>query len=710
MKSIKYLKHCIYFLFLLCISCQNAEDELSQNPEIEGKVFTYTMKLNADYMLFEGENTTRATSSDETGHVPVTYDFSQSGVFNQFTVVDANSDGKTWTLSSGKARYSYHSTNVADDWLITSAIHLDKGKTYELKYGCYASNSSRERMEVYLSTSATKEGMNRCLISPYDLSTSSSSVKSIRFTITSESNDYYIGFHAISPADLYSIYITTISLNETPDSRSSHWNDGDQVYLSFQDNGTTQVGSATYSAADSIWNVSVSSSTGLTPNKVNNCAIYYVRGESPSISSDQITLDEKLAVFLDQAATYTVTGNMITLSAALKPLSWRLCFKGQTNQSIQIASTSGIQYYSKLNLTSNQFSTAIKDISLSVQNDGFTPYIHGVIPSDDNTLTLVSDDVTYTRTINSDLLRVGKSGYFTIPTKTSHNGWASSADTPTDSHQRIDIGMKDAGGNIIYWSDRNLGAATPEETGDYYAWGETATKTNFTWATYQWCNGTSKSMTKYCTNATYGTVDNLTTLEPADDAAHNDWGEHWRIPTFAEMDRLIQECTWTWTQRNGMNGYKITGPNNGYIFLPAVGMYSKQSLSSQGVTGEYWTSSLIAETPNIARTVWFDSGNVLAGNGGMRYYGFTIRPVYVESADAAEGSSQDITIDGYGSDTSLDDTGGSGGVDNTGSQDITIDGYDNENCLDDTGGESGVDHISDQDLSIDGYGSDQCLD
>ena len=121
-----------------------------------------------------------------------------------------------------------------------------------------------------------------------------------------------------------------------------------------------------------------------------------------------------------------------------------------------------------------------------------------------------------------------------------------------NGYEYVDLGLS------VKWATCNVGATTPEEYGNYYAWGEVLPKTNYSWATYSYCNGTNGSMTKYCTIRSFGTVDNKTTLEAMDDAAAYNWGGSWRMPTEAECTELRRQCTWTWTTQNGKNGYKVT--------------------------------------------------------------------------------------------------------------------------------------------------------
>ena len=193
----------------------------------------------------------------------------------------------------------------------------------------------------------------------------------------------------------------------------------------------------------------------------------------------------------------------------------------------------------------------------------------------------------------------------------------------------VDLGLS------VIWATFNVGATKPEEYGDYYAWGETETKSNYDWSTYKWCNGSSSTLTKYCNNSDYGNdgfTDTRTVLAPEDDVAHVKCGSNWRMPTSAEQDELRNNCTWTWTTLNGVNGYLVTSNKTGYtdrsIFLPAAGWRSGvHVLNHVGSSGLYWSSSL--DTDYYAHTAWsmgFGSGSVGTGNNN-RDSGFSVRPV-----------------------------------------------------------------------------------
>ena len=188
-----------------------------------------------------------------------------------------------------------------------------------------------------------------------------------------------------------------------------------------------------------------------------------------------------------------------------------------------------------------------------------------------------------------------------------------------NSHEYVDLGLS------VKWATMNVGANSPEDYGDYFAWGETSTKSTYEWSTYKYCNGSYNTLTKYNTSSDYGTVDNKTTLELSDDAAQANWGGAWRMPTDAEMTELLEQCTWTWTTQNGVNGYKVTSKSNGNsIFLPAAGYCLGSSLGSAGSNGSsYWSSSLHTY-PNLAWGVGFLN---VCRSGNLRFSGRPVRPV-----------------------------------------------------------------------------------
>ena len=189
----------------------------------------------------------------------------------------------------------------------------------------------------------------------------------------------------------------------------------------------------------------------------------------------------------------------------------------------------------------------------------------------------------------------------------------------------VDLGLPSG----LLWATCNVGAEAPEDYGDYFAWDETQPKDTYNWSTYQYCNGSKNTLTKYCNNSSYGYngfTDDLTTLLPEDDAATANWGSNWRMPTKEEWQELYNNTTHTWTTQNGVNGRLFTAANGNSLFLPAAGYRSNSDLFYAGSYGFYWSSSLYTGYPYYAWGFGFGSDNYEMGNSG-RYSGQSVRPV-----------------------------------------------------------------------------------
>ncbi|MBR5725488.1 MAG: hypothetical protein IKX56_02005 [Muribaculaceae bacterium] len=192
------------------------------------------------------------------------------------------------------------------------------------------------------------------------------------------------------------------------------------------------------------------------------------------------------------------------------------------------------------------------------------------------------------------------------------------------THAYVDLGLPSG----LLWATCNIGASNPERYGNYYAWGETTTKSDYSWSTYQYCNGGSSTLTKYCSNSSYGYngfTDNLTTLLSEDDAATANWGDDWRMPTNEEFQELYNNTTVTWTTQNGVNGRLYTASNGNSLFLPAAGDCSYSSLYDAGRNMYYWSSSLRTDNPSYAWTHFYHTTS--GYHNASRYYGRSIRPV-----------------------------------------------------------------------------------
>ena len=182
----------------------------------------------------------------------------------------------------------------------------------------------------------------------------------------------------------------------------------------------------------------------------------------------------------------------------------------------------------------------------------------------------------------------------------------------------VDLGLPSG----TLWATCNVGAYSPEEYGDYFAWGETMPKDVYNWDTYQYGDG--NTFTKYTGS------DGLTTLLPEDDAATANWGPDWRMPTKEEWLELYNNTTVTWTTQNGVNGRLFTASNGNSLFLPAVGYRFINGFVDAGSWGYFCSSSLDTEFPDNA---W----NFSCGSSGCsmfcinRSYGLSVRPVRVGS-------------------------------------------------------------------------------
>ena len=179
---------------------------------------------------------------------------------------------------------------------------------------------------------------------------------------------------------------------------------------------------------------------------------------------------------------------------------------------------------------------------------------------------------------------------------------------PTGNHngyEWVDLGLPSG----LKWATCNVGASNPGDYGNYYAWGETSTKSSYdssncsTWNQYIGdIAGTSR------------------------DAARMNWGGSWRMPRASEINELLNNCTWTWTTQNGNNGYKVTGPNGNSIFLPAAGSRDGTSSGLVGSFSFYWSSTPNESDTQSASYLYFGRG-CLDRFSTYRYYGQSVRPV-----------------------------------------------------------------------------------
>ncbi len=175
-----------------------------------------------------------------------------------------------------------------------------------------------------------------------------------------------------------------------------------------------------------------------------------------------------------------------------------------------------------------------------------------------------------------------------------------------NGHEYVDLGLPSG----LKWATCNVGASSPSGYGNYYAWGETSTKSEYT-----------PSNSKTYGDSSYGNIGG----NSGTDAACANWGSTWRLPTKAECEELKDRCTWTWTTQGGHNGYKVKGPNGNTIFLPAAGFRSGTSLIIAGDRGYYWISTPYSDS-SYAYYLYFNNSDRDV-DWDSRYDGRSVRPV-----------------------------------------------------------------------------------
>ncbi len=181
-----------------------------------------------------------------------------------------------------------------------------------------------------------------------------------------------------------------------------------------------------------------------------------------------------------------------------------------------------------------------------------------------------------------------------------------------NGHKFINLGLPSG----LFWAETNVGASSSSDDGDYFAWGETASKSYYDWNTYKWGSD-------YNNLSKYNISDGKTTLDAEDDAATVNWGAPCRMPDTSEFEELYNKCDWSWQG----NGYLVTGPNGSTIFFPASGYFQDGSPIGYGSQGRYWSRSLYSNNTNMAHYLYFRRNYVKPTGGSSRCKGLPVRPV-----------------------------------------------------------------------------------
>ena len=178
-----------------------------------------------------------------------------------------------------------------------------------------------------------------------------------------------------------------------------------------------------------------------------------------------------------------------------------------------------------------------------------------------------------------------------------------------NGHEWVDLGLS------VKWATCNIGANTPGQNGQYFAWGETTKTQNHNQSN---CKSMGLYIDEICNMSTYDTAKNL-------------WGGNWRMPTMAEFQELLNECKWIWIldSNSSMGGYKVVGPNGNHIFLPASGYELDAEKEKRGTAGFYWSGTTEYGNTGDAYIlqIAFVDEEIKEIDFVPRYFGFTIRPV-----------------------------------------------------------------------------------
>ena len=415
------------------------------------------------------------------------------------------------------------------------------------------------------------------------------------------------------------------------DNRYPCWDNGDEVYInadaysvsSASGNSASIVGVAAAEAYRAVYPASlVAVGTDITGS--GSIAIELPATQVYATANGHQRVDVPMAAYLTEGTTLqfhnicsvvrvavsNATGEALTLDRIVVEAQ-NAALSGAATATVSGTAFDGVS----MSATASHATTlsfAGSTVTVPASGTGTFDIVVPPFTNDNITITLYNTDDAYCEIVKSGV-------------SLAQNTIANVAMTVGSLTERwVDLGLPSG----LLWATCNVGATSPEEYGDYFAWGETTPKTTYDWATYAWCNGSQYTLTKYCDNAAYGYngfTDNLTILQPGDDAATVNYGG--RTPTREEWQELSGNTTSEWTTQNGVDGRRFTGSNGNSLFLPAAGLRWGSSLYSAGSLGFYWSSSLYPDYPIYAWSFGFNSDGLGVYYNYGRYYGFSVRAV-----------------------------------------------------------------------------------
>lgn len=454
------------------------------------------------------------------------------------------------------------------------------------------------------------------------------------------------------------------------------WKEGDVVYLLFNcADGSKVTGDAVYRSATQDWSLSYNGN--LTRNESMGVQAFFIDG-SVSKSESRLNFTGLDGYYYASGSYYYPSGGSMNIAVSLAPYTSRIRFKGVSGTSITVG---GIMYCVGLTQPiTGEYWYRTTPITLSVNSDGYTPYIYGNFANPSKPeLTVLNSGTTFLAECSSGMFQTGKSGWMDIPTANNHNGWMTIypvtgltldktsivVDKGKTATLTATVAPANAYDKTLTWTSSDTNVATVSNAGVVTAKaGGTATITatsNYDsskkatcqvavtdavdlgltsrtlWANmnvgatsesdygsyFAWGELTTKSSYS-STNYSYNSNPDILPIER--DAARANWGGSWQMPTKEQFSELSSECTWTWMQINNTWGYKVSSKKNpNYIFLPAAGYYSASSRYSSGNYGLYWSKTFYSSTS--AYYLYFSGSFYRPTDYEYRYYGHSIRPV-----------------------------------------------------------------------------------
>lgn len=419
----------------------------------------------------------------------------------------------------------------------------------------------------------------------------------------------------------------TKALTESGTRISASWEQGDVVYI-LSKNGSQEYGQMT---AQSGGTTTTLSGTITKAMSVGTSYIlrYLQKGQ------DYLYLPSQKGTLEDIAKNHDIAEAVVTVKSI--------------DGNNVVFEEAEAQFLSKICITKFTFSRSIESVSIFCSNlktyvrPGYSSNYSFVEVKPDaecSTVYVAMSTLASTKAVFTFLAKASDNSYYVASKKAQlENGknYVSNV-TLQGMPEYVDLGLK-ANGQSVCWATRNLGAGGPGQTGNYYAWAETAPKEVYSWDTYPY--GSYTYITKYDPDRPdQGAVDGLSKLLPEDDAATHELGEGWRMPSLQEFRDLINQSNtelmyayadgrWGFVFRSLIEGY-----TDKFIFLPRTGYYKESTMTSSNY-GYYWsnqidqiswTSSTSANTMQLKY-----SYGVSAEVSRMdRPYGLTIRPVFIK--------------------------------------------------------------------------------